>query len=46
MRGSICPQSGAFLWTNVSLHHNVGLFWGGEITKWDMVGVKFTFEVQ
>ena len=24
---------------------NVGLFWGGEITKWDMVGVKFTFEV-
>ena len=25
---------------------NVGLFWGGEITKWDMVGVKFTFEVQ
>lgn len=25
---------------------NVGLFWGGEITKWDMIGVKFTFEVQ
>jgi hypothetical protein len=24
---------------------NIGLFWGGEITKWDMVGVKFTFEV-
>ena len=24
---------------------NVGLFWGGEITKWDMIGVKFTFEV-
>lgn len=24
---------------------NVGLFWGGEVTKWDMVGVKFTFEV-
>ena len=23
---------------------NIGLFWGGEITKWDMVGVKFTFE--
>ena len=24
---------------------NIGLFWGGEITKWDMIGVKFTFEV-
>lgn len=24
---------------------NVGLFWGGEVTKWDKVGVKFTFEI-
>lgn len=24
---------------------NVGVFWGGEITKWDRIGVKFTFEI-
>ena len=24
---------------------NVGVFWGGEITKWDTIGVKFTFEI-
>ncbi|MBE6247384.1 MAG: hypothetical protein E7110_08335 [Bacteroidales bacterium] len=24
---------------------NVGLFWGGEVTKWDKVGIKFTFEI-
>ena len=24
---------------------NVGLFWGGEVTKWDTIGVKFTFEI-
>lgn len=24
---------------------NAGFFWGGEITKWDMFGIKFTFEI-
>ncbi len=24
---------------------NIGLFWGGEVTKWDKIGIKFTFEV-
>jgi len=24
---------------------NVGVFWGGEITRWDRIGVKFTFEI-
>lgn len=24
---------------------NIGVFWGGEVTKWDKVGVKFTFEI-
>lgn len=24
---------------------NVGVFWGGEVTRWNLVGVKFTFEV-
>lgn len=24
---------------------NVGVFWGGEITRWNLVGVKFTFEI-
>lgn len=24
---------------------NVGVFWGGEITRWNLIGVKFTFEI-
>lgn len=24
---------------------NMGIFWGGEIDKWDRIGVKFTFEI-
>lgn len=24
---------------------NLGIFWGGEITKWDTIGAKFTFEI-
>ena len=25
---------------------NVGLFWGGEMNKWDSVGVKFSLEIE
>lgn len=24
---------------------NMGIFWGGEVDKWDRIGVKFTFEI-
>ena len=24
---------------------NMGIFWGGEVDKWDRIGVKFTFEL-
>ena len=24
---------------------NMGVFWGGEVDKWDRIGVKFTFEI-
>lgn len=24
---------------------NLGIFWGGEVTKWDTIGAKFTFEI-
>ena len=24
---------------------NIGIFWGGEVDKWDRIGVKFTFEL-
>ncbi len=24
---------------------NVGVFWGGEVTRWNLVGVKFTFDI-